>query len=286
MSSDAIERGFAILRMVLDPLRNDTVPVGAVAWDPDRSWFDIRVVDETQRLRGLNKSRRRIVELNAAQLRRWAGERRVPYAGQEDLAPTRTEFWQAAGAVMTSSVLLDPPKAMEPLKTEDEFEALFEAVVQPTESEGQRAARADSALTEALGPLADDVPKGLTVPAFRHRQEEVHRGARGRAGTLLVEAVNLAAQQARKDADAMVSRLLRILAADDDERTRVVIGYRSSPGGLNGESDLRDWMVDQVTSEVFDVIREANELRTATKRRLLEIQALTDEPGDLFGGGW
>lgn len=43
--------------------------------------------------------------------------------------------------------------------------------------------------------------------------------------------------------------------------------------------------MDQVTSEVFDVIRQAEELRAATKRQLLEIEALIDEPGDLFGGG-
>lgn len=281
MTSEAIDRGFAILRLVLDPLRNETVPVGAAAWDPSRDWFDVRIIGPDQRLKGVDKSARRIVEYNASQLRRWASEQYVPYA-KRGLDPTRTTFWNAVSDVLTSSILLDPPKAMEPLTSEDEFEALFEAVVQPEEPRGKRAARADSALTRALGEVADEIPRRVEVRAFQQRREKVHRAAKGRDGLFIVESVNLAAKNARDDADALVSRLLRILEAEGRDRTSVLIGYRASPGGLNGEGDLRDWMIESITPDVYDVTRQAELLKETALDKLRKIGPSDDTDLRLF----
>lgn len=133
MHSSSVDSGYSVLRLVLDPLRGTSVPVGAIAWDAHRKWFNIRFLQQEEGITGVTGKQRQIVGFAGDQLRRWAEEERVPYE-KDPIRPWESRFWQAASEVLTSSILLDQPKAMEPLESDDELEALYEAVVQPAES--------------------------------------------------------------------------------------------------------------------------------------------------------
>ena len=43
----------------------------------------------------------------------------------------------------------------------------------------------------------------------------------------------------------------------------MIVGYSSSPGGLNGEAHMCEWIREKVTDEVFDVIGQNAELQQA-----------------------
>ena len=88
---------------------------------------------------------------------------------------------------------------------------------------------------------------------------------------VVIEGVNLAGVTARKDADALVSRLLRIRAGTGQgESTTFVIGYLASPGGLNGEGHMRYWMKDQISRDVYDLNTEGIQFRERTQELLNE----------------
>ncbi len=61
-----------------------------------------------------------------------------------------------------------------------------------------------------LSPKSSPLPRGSIRPRFGGTKEQVRRGAETDRGVLLVDGVNLAAATARKDADAFVSRFMRI----------------------------------------------------------------------------
>jgi hypothetical protein len=272
MHSSKVDSGYSVLRLVIDPLRGVSVPVGAIAWDAHRKWFNVRFLKQDEGISGVTVRQRQIVAFAGEQLRRWAQEERVPYE-KASIHPWESRFWQAAADVLTSSVILDQPKAMEPLETEDELEALYEAVVLPAEPKKRSRHKIQGALNVALGPLANEVQTGVRLRAFAAREEKVMRAHVGIHGVVIVEAVNLAGRNARRDADALVSRLWRIFEGQGDRRIETVVGYRASPRGLNGESDMKAWMKEQLTDRVFDLTREADALREATRASLEAVGA-------------
>ena len=144
-----------------------------------------------------------------------------------------------------------------------EIEALFEAVVQPRQTLQRRSERIDSAIKRALGEWAEHIPPRQSVSAFGGATEQIQRGLETDRGVLLVEGVNLAAPRARKEADALVSRYMRIRAAYPKRTVRLIVGYAASPGGLNGEAHMCDWIREKVTEEVFDVVSQNAELQEA-----------------------
>jgi hypothetical protein len=158
---------------------------------------------------------------------------------------------------------------MAPLRHKElDFESLFEAVVQPVLPPEQKRRRIDGVVASALGRTSRLLPKGTEFAAFGGVQEPVLRGAIGSYGAVVVEGVNLAGANARKDADALVSRLLRIKAVSSAIVLRVVVGYIASPGGLNGETDMRDWIRERVTTDVFDLASEETLFQSAAQAGL------------------
>ena len=91
---------------------------------------------------------------------------------------------------------------------------------------------------------------------------------------MILEAVNLATATARHDADALVSRLLRIRAASTGSPVTFMVGYIASPGGLNGEAHMCDWIRQQVTQEVYDLQRDADSLRKRAAEHLAELDVV------------
>ena len=91
-------------------------------------------------------------------------------------------------------------------------------------------------------------------------------GMETETGLLVVDGVNLSVKkQARKDADALVSRMGRISAVPRQKKVEFVVCYIASPGGLNGESDLRDWIKAKVTQHVYDSGTEQELVRKAVE---------------------
>lgn len=70
------------------------------------------------------------------------------------------------------------------------------------------------------------------------------------------------------DADALASRLLRIREGMIDSHLSVVVGYMASPGGLNGEADMRDWILEKVTPDVYDLSSESEQFKQAAEAGL------------------
>ena len=262
-SVNPILHGYSVIRISLDDDRNDTVPVGVVAWQSALPWYGWRWLASDEKIKGVDRSMRTLLQITKQQIGRWAASRRVPYE-PAPVDPTRDGFWRAVSEILTTAVQLDRPKAMEPMREPtEEIEALFEAVVQPGQSPRRQTERIDTQLSGALGELAQQIPKKPRVSAFGGAEEQVWRGSVTDRGVLLVDGVNLAKKDARTEADALVSRFLRIGAAYQNRPVRFIVGYSSSPGGLNGESHMRDWIRAKLTDQVFDLTTETTEFRDA-----------------------
>lgn len=277
-SPEEVLHGYSVLRVSLDDRRNDTVPVGVVAWDSLKNWQGWRWLDDEEKVRGIDAATRKLMWITKHQIQQWANSKEVPYEPLP-VEPTCTRFWRAASKILTTSVFLDAPKAMKPMaEPEVEIESLFEALVQPVQPKERKLRRIDTVIKEALGELAAQIPSWVTVAAFGNSIEKVRRGIETDKGVLIVDGVNLSAIGARKDADALVSRLLRIKSAYSDRRIELIVGYATSPGGLNGEAHMRDWIQSQVTENVFDVVSENDEFRRAAADACKKIHAGSPVP--------
>ena len=262
-SGSQIRHGYSVIRVSLDDHRDRTVPVGVVAWQTTNPWYGWRWLEHDEKVRGVDTATRRLMRITRNQIHRWAKARKVPYE-PEPVEPTSDRFWKAVSEILSTSVRLDLPKAMDPMDEPDAgIEALFEAVVQPAQTQERRSERIDSAIKRALGEWADRIPPRQRVSAFGGATEQIQRGLETERGVLLVEGVNLAAPRARKEADALVSRFMRIQAAYPKRTVRMIVGYSSSPGGLNGEAHMCEWIREKVTEEVFDVIGQNKEFQKA-----------------------
>ena len=263
-STSEILHGYSVVRVSLDDDRDHTVPVGVVAWDTGNAWYRWRWLETDEKVRGVDPASRRLMQITRKQIQRWANARKVPYE-PAPVEPTRARFWKAVSEILSTAVRLDPPKAMDPMdEPEAEIESLFEAVVQPTLSRRVRVQRIDSVISKALGELADHIPARPRVAAFGGAMEQVRRGVETDRGILLVDGVNLAASTARKEADALVSRFLRIKNAYRNRPVEIIVGYAASPDGLNGEAHMCDWIRAQLTEKVFDMSAEHDEFKKAT----------------------
>ncbi len=258
-----IERGFSVIRLLLDDQAIRTMPVGVAAWDAERGWHQVRVLHDEESVRGLPQHLRLLIEMVVQNLDRWATAGSV--GAQQGLKPTESFFWDAVRGRLSSAIRLDPPKALEPTPDPDMgIDTLFDAVVQPRRKLAVEFKRIDGAVSSALGQLTNKLQGRYEVRAFRDAKESVLRAAKSDSGMVVVEGVNLAGSTARKDADALVSRLLRIRAGSEGSTTNFIVGYLASPGGLNGEGHMREWMKERVTPDVYDLNTEREQFRNKT----------------------
>lgn len=262
-SHDTILHGYSVVRISLDDHRDDTVPVGVVAWDTAKSWYNWRWLDADENVPRVTSSARQFMRIAERQLAGWADHGSVPYEAKP-VDPTSTRFWTAVSRIFTTAVRLDPPRAMDPMVEPDqEIEALFEAIVQPSQSQARQQERIDHSLSRALGDGKNRFQSGVLVSAFGNVKEKVRRGTKTERGTVVIEGVNLAARAARKEADALVSRLTRIQRAHAEGHLHIIVGYSSSPGGLNGEAHMRDWIREALTHDIYDLSHDDEAFRRA-----------------------
>lgn len=278
-SRKEITHGFVVLTLIVDEQRSETEPVWVACWDSTLKWYDIRVVSKAAETRRVKKSQIPFIEIAADKLRQWAENKSVPYH-MDVVHPWTSDFWLAAKEIMTTAVQLSGPKAMARMDSpETQIDSLFDAVVKPHTTPAQEKRRVDGELKKALGVYAGRLIPKMEFDAFGKVKQHVLRGASGRNGSVIVEAVNLAASKAVYEADALVSRMQRIKSAQKTP-THIIVGYISSPGGLNGETYMRDWIKEQVTTRVYDLSTQRTELREDTSRMLQEIGVIerTDLP--------
>lgn len=276
-NSDAIIHGYSVLRVMTDTLDDSSVPIGVIAWDTSEQWYGMRIVDHDENLHLLTNWRRNLINLADKQIRRWADTGEVPYM-QEPQLPYSHLFWQSVSEIMTTSIRLDLPKAMESMSEPDEdIESLFEAIVKPIQKSRRQIERIDGAINRALGQkLSKKIHRRITVTAFGDAEEVIGRGLVEPAGTLIIEGVNLASGNARRNADALVSRLLRIKEAySGSTPLDMIIGYSSSPGGLNGETHMKNWISKMITENVFDLSSERAKFQSIAQS-LVEKLATSD----------
>lgn len=257
-----------------DTIDDASVPIGVIAWDTSQQWYGMRIVDHDEKLHILTNWRRSLINLANKQMRRWAEAREVPYM-QEPQLPYSHLFWKSVSEIMTTSIRLDLPKAMEAMSEPDEdIESLFEAIVKPIQKNGRQVERIDGAINRALGQkLSSKIQRRISVTAFGDAKEVIGRGLVESKGTLIIEGVNLASGNARKNADALVSRLLRIKEAYSGiTPLDMIIGYSSSPGGLNGETHMKNWISKMITENVYDLSSEKAKFQSIAQSAVEKLE--------------
>lgn len=265
-----IESGYAAIRLLTDTAGKDSVPVGVIGWDAEREWYDLRVLGEDERVTGITKFQRKLLRVASKQMRHWAESGEVPYF-REKLSPWSSTFWTYVSKSLNAGVRLDPPRALEPRITSGgELESLFDAVVEPKRKESVSRERINGKVSRALGEIAGRLKYNKDLSAFAGGTARVMRSLEGTHTTLIVDGVNLAGARARNDADALASRIRRIRKARPDRQVVSLIGYMASPNGLNGEKDMAEWLQEDTESKTFDLDRENEQFRNATKQALRE----------------
>lgn len=271
------QSGYSVIRAVDSRSGARAEPVGVVAWDGSKRWYRIRVLARNEATSAASKARANLARLVERDLHAWAQARRVPYAPDES-APWTSEFWESVSRIMRSAIQLDSPRVLQNLTDEEEqFELLFEAVAKPKPSQ-ERTSRAFEKLNAALGRDLRNRYRSTEVDAFHGRREKLARAILYQGQLIALEAIHLASQDARKSADAMVSRLRRIKVSQTD--ATIIVGYLESPNGLNGESDMLEWIRDQVTDQTYSLITQGDELRRASRSALENIGVLSSSEWD------
>jgi hypothetical protein len=104
------------------------------------------------------------------------------------------------------------------------------------------------------------------------------RVLQGTSGDIIVDAVNLSSPDAPRQADEMVGKLCRARLNGrglirKKRSVWAIVGYVSSPGGLNGETYLKNWIEQAGEAKVFDLIREKDKFQEAAREALLYADA-------------
>ena len=266
-----IEVGYSVVRIYTNENGTRDVPVGIAAWDEGRRWWDLRVLKDDERVPGVKAEHRFLLQQADSQIRAHAEVGTVPYFGKK-AKPWTCDFWCGVISTFESSVRLDAPRALTQFEDETvQFLALFDSVVLPTRS-SERATRGYGALKKVLGKkVLAHTAYQIPFNAYGGAREQVTRAATNEKGSVIFEAINLAGNNSRRDADALVSKLRRIQEGNEERNIKFVIGYVASPGGLNGETHMRDWMRKMVTSDVYDVASEKKRLYDVARTKLAEI---------------
>ena len=133
-----------ILRYLVDPEREITVPIGIVLSDEATGSLRFRLPGEGEAVAGICLATARpYLEMARAQIEAWQRAGTLPYA-REPLAPLSPAWWEQVRGLMQGRVRLDPPRPIDCRCPEAEIEALYRAWVQPQASppEGDGSARA------------------------------------------------------------------------------------------------------------------------------------------------
>ncbi len=274
---------YSIFSFVKDEMKGASIPVGVALWGSESEFVRIRLANQEDRIKGLDSLAYFHIEGVRQELELWRGEKKLPYATGEH-SPHSDEWWRHVSRLFVHQVKVSPPRAIDCQRPDEEVESLYESIVAPRLPLRERAKRIDRALSNSLGILTRKLDRG-PVEGYRGRRVNVHLSKSSQNQVLIVDGVNLASVHAELEADALVSRLLRIAAGNDTEtiqrKVRACIGYLASPGGLNGEAALVQWIHEKCQAETFDLVREQERFFSAVHRELGAVESqvrLSDTP--------
>jgi len=265
---------YAVFQYVREPYA--TVPVGVALWSQNGDNVYLRFVHADEEVSGLRSGRaRQIVRTAAAQVAGWVRQRSLPYL-PSGVPPTANAWWRHLASIMEFGVAVSEPLAIDCTRPAEEIEALFEAVVSPTTAEASARLRVDGVITRALGDVAARFETGKALPGFGGKPVAIRRLHRGPTRYVVAEGVNLASERAEEDADALASRLLRVTEGADMP-VEFVIGYISSPEGLNGEVVYVDWLQHKLNTRPYDLVRQEQQFRRAATAATAPLQPTLPE---------
>lgn len=272
---------YAVFRYVKDAQKDLSVPVGVALWSPDKKFTGLRFAKESDRASQINKAEDLpYIDLIRRKLRDWSEKQQLPYQDQP-MSPDTDDWWRHVRDLLIHRVRMSEPLPIDCRDPENELEPLFASIIRPSRSRNKRI---DSLLRNALG---NEITKKLhrsPVDGFAGKPVQVMRVFRGARRDVVVDAVNLSVEDAPRQADEIVGKLQRArtnghgLCAKERSLTAVV-GYVSTPSGLNGEAYLKNWIEMAGKAKAFDLRIEQAELRRAVN------DAIEDASFELLGDG-
>src|SRR5438093_2848168 len=262
MPANISSYSYAVFRYVKDAQLDVTVPIGVALWSSEEGVARTRLLKQSERISRISKTDDyTYIDLIHRKLGMWLSQKKLPYQSAEML-PTSDAWWRHLRNVLVHKVRVSEPLSSDCENPDLELEPLFTAIVKASPDE-ESAIRIDGLVRHSLGEeLAKKLHRGA-INGFAGKPVQMMRLFLGIRGDVAVDAVNLSTKDAARDADAMVGKLWRARECDTDRPLVGIIGYLSSPGGLNGEAFLKDWMERKGQVSTFDIVREQEQCREA-----------------------
>jgi hypothetical protein len=270
----------AALRYLVDAAREVTMPVGVLLWSQTSQQIWFRLPREGERVEGVDLATAQPFLVAAQEkIEGWHRLGRLPYA-KGPLEPLSVAWWEQVRGLFQWSVRLGPVHSLVGNDPEAELEALYERTVEPQPAGRERLRRLEAAVERALGtPLSERFQRHPTVPGFGGRPVPVLRLAADDRRAVIVEAVNLAAATAEKEADALASRLASIRNGESEREIRFVLGYLAPAQERAGERGLRAWIEHVSGAALFDLEEEAAAFHAAAAASLAELKEPRERDG-------
>lgn len=256
VAADPSTHSYFVFRYVTDPTRAMSVPAGVALWETGTPNVLMRFIEDDEAVTGVSSAEaRQFIGLTEQGIRKWVDVGQLPYQ-PEGMSPHTTEWWNHMRELLAFKVSLSEPLPIDCVDPIEELEPLFEAVVGPR-AIGVKRHRIDGLIANALGATLSRFDVNQPVSGYRGRHVTVRRLCSMPGRQVIAEGVNLASpDNAERDADALTSRMLRVREAADQTETHFVIGYQSSPSGLNGETALKEWIESRLRIRLYDLLRE------------------------------
>src|SRR5262249_6844057 len=113
---------------VKDRMKNETVPIGVVAWSPDLYWHKIRFIKPEERLAGLQPEEFvPFLTILQDKLEHWTKTEELPYS-EKKLRPFEDEWWIHVRKLLNHEIRLSEPKSFEAQDPRSSVELLYLAV--------------------------------------------------------------------------------------------------------------------------------------------------------------
>jgi len=269
---------YAVFKYVKDTQRDLTVPVGVALWSDNAQFVHMRFVRKDERINRINKADDLpYIELVARKLADWLKKRELPYQNAE-MSPHSDEWWRHVRNLLVHRVRISEPLPIDCQDPYSELDPLFNTVVRPELSKNS-SERIDSVLRNALGEIIANKFHRGPVEGYAGKPVHVMRVFRGADGDVILDAVNLSAEDAPEQADELVGKLQRVRLnghglVPKSRTVSAIVGYISDPEGLNGEAYLKSWIEQGGAAEVFDLHNEQQQLRRATQDAMNRVRNL------------
>jgi len=259
---------YAVFRYVKDSQRDLSVAVGVALWSNDAKCARTRFVRKDEKVARISKADDLpYIDLVMRKLADWICKGQLPYQNSE-MSPFSDEWWRHLRNLLIHRVRISEPLSVDCQDPDHELDPLYASMVRP-DTPDDAAERIDSILKAALGDgIASDFHRGH-IDGYAGKPVQVMQVFRGATKDVVLDAVNLSTKDAPERADEVVGKLRRARLNGEGLALKprsvlAIVGYVSSPGGLNGETYLKNWIEQGGEAKTFDLVREKEQLRAAT----------------------